>query len=135
LTPEEKNFKEGGCEIVSYINDMPTYLKAADIAICRSGAMTISELCASGVYPILIPSPNVTNNHQHANARLLCEKEAATMIDEKNLTAEVLIKELIRLKNDENGRKKQAKRIKALSTPNAARAIINELETIKNNQF
>ena len=58
----------GKCKIISYIDDMPTALMAADIVICRCGAMTLSEIAEAGVASILIPSPNVTNNHQYKNA-------------------------------------------------------------------
>jgi UDP-N-acetylglucosamine--N-acetylmuramyl-(pentapeptide) pyrophosphoryl-undecaprenol N-acetylglucosamine transferase len=132
LTVENKNYNKKNCKILSYIDDMPTVMKAADIAICRSGAMTISELCEAGVCAIFIPSPNVTDNHQYKNARLLYDKGGAMLIEEKNLSKESLIKAINELKNDKNGRKKRAKIMKSLSTPNAAKAIVNELKMLKN---
>ena len=66
-----------------YIYDMPIYLKAADVVMCRSGAMTLSELATAGVASVLIPSPNVTNNHQLKNAMEFSAKNAAFVIDEK----------------------------------------------------
>lgn len=121
----------GSCRIVPYIHDMPSALKAADIVICRCGAMTLSEIAEVGVASILIPSPNVTNNHQLKNAELLKNHSAATLIEEKNLSKEVLAEELKKLKNDENGRKMQAKNIKDHSTPKAAEMIVNELFLLK----
>ena len=132
LTVENRNYNKKNCKILSYIDDMPTVIKAADIAICRSGAMTISELCEAGVCAIFIPSPNVTDNHQYKNARLLYDKGVAMLIEEKNLSKESLIKTINELKNDKNGRKKRAKIMKSLSTPNAAKAIVNELKMLKN---
>lgn len=117
--------------ITPYIEDMPTALLAADIVICRCGAMTLSEIAEAGVASILIPSPNVTNNHQYKNAEYLKKQSAATVIAEKKLSKEVLIEELKRLKNDKNGRKMQAKNIKAHSTPKAAEMIVNELFLLK----
>lgn len=121
----------GGCKIVPYIEDMPTTLLAADIVICRCGAMTISEIAAAEVAAVLIPSPNVTNNHQYKNARLLSERSAATVIEEKNLLTEGLIKLLKQLENDKNGRKTQAKRLKSFFTPDAAKDIVKELFLLK----
>ena len=83
--------------IVPYIEDMPTVLKAADIAITRSGAITISELLLCRTPSILIPSPNVTANHQFINAEYMKTKGAAVLIEEKDLTPEVLYKEVSRL--------------------------------------
>ena len=126
-----KEYQKNGCRILPFIEDMPTVLHAADIVICRSGAMTLAELSAVGVASILIPSPNVTDNHQYKNAKQLCDADAAVMIEEKNLSAETLEKLLIDIENDKNGRKTKAKNIKALSTPNSAKMIINELFALK----
>ncbi len=84
--------KAGKCKIVAYIDDMPTALAAADLAITRSGAMTLTELAAVGVASILIPSPNVTANHQYINAKHLSDAGAAIVIEEKDLTTENLLK-------------------------------------------
>ena len=57
-------------DIREYIDDMPTCLAAADLVICRAGASTLSELTAAGRASILIPSPNVAENHQYHNAKI-----------------------------------------------------------------
>jgi UDP-N-acetylglucosamine--N-acetylmuramyl-(pentapeptide) pyrophosphoryl-undecaprenol N-acetylglucosamine transferase len=132
LSDIDRGYNKNNCRILSYINDMSTMIKAADIAICRSGAMTISELCEGGVCSILIPSPNVTDNHQYKNARILSDIGAAILIEEKNLSKEVLINAINELKNDKNGRKKRAKIMKSLSTPNSAKEIVKELQMLKN---
>jgi len=80
-----------GIAIRAYIDNLHTVLNASDIVIARCGAMTISELSACGSVAILIPSPNVTNNHQYKNAKLLSDKSAAIMIEEKNLNKDILI--------------------------------------------
>ena len=121
----------GGCKIIPYIENMPSALIAADIVICRCGSMTLAEIAEAGVASILIPSPNVTNNHQLKNAEHLERQSAATLIEEKNLSKERLIEELKRLKIDKNGRKTQAKNIKATSTPKAGEMIVNELFLLK----
>ncbi len=90
----------GNCRLMAFIHDMPTYLNAADIAITRCGAMTLSEIAAVRLPAILIPSPNVTANHQLENARALCERNAALMIEESDLTAEALITRIDLLRKD-----------------------------------
>lgn len=121
-----------GCKIIPFIDNMPLMMRAADIMICRCGAMTLSEICEVGVASILIPSPNVTANHQYHNAKHLEYNGGAILIEEKNLSTESLISAIKMLKNDKNGRKTRAKKVKQLSTPGAAKAIINELFLLKN---
>ena len=73
---------------------MAECLAAADIVICRAGATTISELQASKKPAILIPSPNVAENHQYYNALALVNSNAGSMIEEKNLTCQSLMDEI-----------------------------------------
>ena len=65
-----------------YIYNMPQLMAAADLVICRAGAATISEVCASGTPCIMVPSPNVTDNHQEKNARVLEKHGAAVVVRE-----------------------------------------------------
>ena len=75
-----------------YIDDMARCMSAADLVIGRAGASSLCELQAMGKPSILIPSPNVTENHQYHNAMTLVEKGAAILIEEKDLTPELLAK-------------------------------------------
>ncbi len=77
-----------------YIDDMPRCMAAADLVICRCGAMTHSELPALKKPSILIPSPYVAENHQYYNARALADRGAAVCLEEKDLTAERLWQEI-----------------------------------------
>ena len=120
----------GGCKIIPYIEDMATMLSAADIVISRAGAITLSEIAAVGTTPILIPSPNVSGNHQFENAKRLSDAGAAVLIEEKYLTPEELKNAIIRLKNQKNERKNVAKRISAFYSPDAAKRIKNELKKV-----
>jgi UDP-N-acetylglucosamine--N-acetylmuramyl-(pentapeptide) pyrophosphoryl-undecaprenol N-acetylglucosamine transferase len=73
-------------------------MKNADLLVCRAGATTLTEICAMGMPSILIPSPFVPNNHQYYNGKALTDRDAAIMIEEKDLSGELLsrtIKELI----------------------------------------
>ncbi len=84
--------------VCRYIYNMHELLPACDVEICRAGAMTLSELSVLGKAAVIVPSPYVTNNHQYKNAKVLCDKNAALMIEEKNLTGETLtqtVKELV----------------------------------------
>lgn len=69
-----------------YIYDMPTYMAAADLVICRAGAMTLTEIAMMRKAAILVPSPHVTNNHQYKNARALSDKGAAVLMEEKDIS-------------------------------------------------
>ena len=83
-------FDSNQIRITQYIDDMPTVLAACDVAVTRAGAMTISELCAIKKPSVLIPSPNVTANHQEKNAHALVTKGGAAKISETDLTGEGL---------------------------------------------
>lgn len=71
-------------DVREYIFDMPKVMAAADLVICRAGAATISEVCTSGTPCIMVPSPNVTDNHQEKNARILEKHGAAVVIRESD---------------------------------------------------
>lgn len=85
-----------------YVHDAPTVMAAADLMICRAGSMTMSELCATGTPAIMIPSPNVVENHQYRNARALADRGAAVLIEEKDLTAQKLYDTVRELLQDES---------------------------------
>ncbi len=76
-----------GISVREYIDNMKDCMAAADLVICRCGAMTLTELQACGKPSILIPSPYVAENHQFHNAQALVERGAARCIEEKDLTA------------------------------------------------
>ncbi|MGN1044053.1 MAG: UDP-N-acetylglucosamine--N-acetylmuramyl-(pentapeptide) pyrophosphoryl-undecaprenol N-acetylglucosamine transferase [Acutalibacteraceae bacterium] len=80
--------------IKNYIHNMAECMAAADLIICRAGATTISEIEGTAKPAILIPSPNVAENHQFHNAMALVSKNAASIIEEKNLTEDSLIMEI-----------------------------------------
>lgn len=79
---------------VEYDDDMPTSLAAADLVVCRSGSSTCFELLAAGLPSVLVPSPNVTADHQTANARHLVAAGAAVMILDGELTGDRLVEEV-----------------------------------------
>ncbi len=79
-----------------YIDDMARCISAADIVIGRAGALSVAEICTVGRASILIPSPNVTGNHQFFNAKAVADKGGALLIEEKNLTAEKLAEAVLK---------------------------------------
>ena len=90
VDPSEKK----GITIQEYIYNMPTVMAAADVIISRAGASSCNEIAASGTPCILIPSPNVTDNHQEKNARALSDKGAAVLLLESECTAQRLMDEI-----------------------------------------
>ena len=86
--------------LLEYIDNMPQCLAAADLVIGRAGAMTLTEIEAKGKASILIPSPNVAENHQYHNAMALVRRGAAELIEEKNLTGEALWKKVNKILSD-----------------------------------
>jgi len=81
-----------------YVHNAPTVMAAADLVLCRAGAMTMSELCATGTPSVIVPSPNVSGHHQHRNARALSSRGAAVFVEESDCTAvklDALIEELL----------------------------------------
>ena len=130
-------FKEMGLdkceniELCEYIYDMPVRMAAADITINRAGAMTISELAATGKCSIFIPSPNVAENHQYKNAKVLSDAGAAALFEEKELTdgAKPLIEEVEKLLSDEGDelRAESSEKIRQFAVSDANKLIYNDL--------
>ena len=85
--------------IRDYIDPMDQYLAACDVVISRSGALSVAETTVCGKASVLIPSPNVTGNHQYYNAKAVADRGGAILIEEKDLTSEKLIEEVLHLKN------------------------------------
>lgn len=99
--------------MTEYINDMDLCMAAADLVICRAGAITLSELQVQGKAAILIPSPYVAENHQYHNAMTLKNKGAAQVIEEKELTGERLTNEAALLLSDPAALREMGEKAKA----------------------
>jgi UDP-N-acetylglucosamine--N-acetylmuramyl-(pentapeptide) pyrophosphoryl-undecaprenol N-acetylglucosamine transferase len=107
----------------SYIDDMEVCMPAADIVICRAGASSISEIEALGKASVLIPSPNVAENHQYHNAKDLADNKAALIIEEKNLTGEKLRDMVDMLIRNHAQRMNMETNAKSMSVPDAGEQI------------
>jgi UDP-N-acetylglucosamine--N-acetylmuramyl-(pentapeptide) pyrophosphoryl-undecaprenol N-acetylglucosamine transferase len=88
---EKYNTGEGRVRVSPFIDDMTAAYSWADLVICRSGALTVSELAGAGVASILIPFPYAVDDHQTANAQVLVNVNAAVMIQERDLKLEKLL--------------------------------------------
>lgn len=86
--------------LMPYVDNMHEYLCSADLIISRSGALTVSEITACGKASVLIPSPNVTGNHQYFNAKVVSDKGGAVLLEEKDLTSEKLTSIIMRLRSN-----------------------------------
>ena len=92
--------------VLPYIDNMPQCLAAADLVISRAGAITLSEIEAKGKASILIPSPNVAENHQYHNAMALVRRGAGEIIEEKDLSGETLWRKAEKILSDPQRLKK-----------------------------
>jgi len=109
-------------KIYDFIEDMNSAYSACDLLLARAGATTIAELLNLGIPAILVPSPNVAENHQYYNAKSLSDNEAAILIEDKNLKKDLLkfVLETINAENKLSSLKKKALRI---AKPDAAKVI------------
>lgn len=98
-----KKLRSPRVDVREYIYDMPKVMCAADVILCRSGASTISELTYLGKPAVIVPSPNVVNDHQTKNARVLAEAGAAVMLPEAGLDSGRLYETITGLLSDEAG--------------------------------
>ncbi len=118
---------EKRCCFKEYIDDVPTVITASDIVITRCGAMTLSEISAAGVAAIMIPSPNVTNDHQTKNALRVEKLGGGILIKESELNERRLYDAVATLESDLIKRRTMAKKIKLLCVADAKEIIANEI--------
>ena len=115
-----------GVVIKSFVYEMEKLYAAADIIISRAGAGSLSELSCVGKPLILIPSPNVTANHQFHNARVLVDKKAAFLVEECDIS-KFFKKAFKKLATDHNLQKEMGQNLKALAKPNSTNEIVKEI--------
>lgn len=124
---------EDNIKIVSYIHNMDEVLNAADLVICRSGAITVSELSALGKPAILVPSPNVTNNHQEYNARALSDNGGAITILEKDFKENSLKEAVNSILSSEKAQIEMSKKSIAISSVSALDIIYGKITELTKN--
>jgi UDP-N-acetylglucosamine--N-acetylmuramyl-(pentapeptide) pyrophosphoryl-undecaprenol N-acetylglucosamine transferase len=115
--------------VYEFIKDMDLAFTAADVIISRAGAGTISELCIVGKPCVLVPSPNVSEDHQTKNAQALVDKNAALMVHDAE-AIHVLWKTTLDLLQNNTRMQELQTNIKTLAKPDAAKEIVDEIEKL-----
>jgi UDP-N-acetylglucosamine--N-acetylmuramyl-(pentapeptide) pyrophosphoryl-undecaprenol N-acetylglucosamine transferase len=117
-----KMMNNDNIKIYDFIEDMNVAYSACDLLLARAGATTIAELLNLGIPAILVPSPNVAENHQYFNAKSLSDNKAAILIEDKELNKE-LVKNVLEVLNSENKLAELKKNALAMAKPDAAKVI------------
>jgi UDP-N-acetylglucosamine--N-acetylmuramyl-(pentapeptide) pyrophosphoryl-undecaprenol N-acetylglucosamine transferase len=112
-----------------FLQEMDLAYAAADVVISRSGALAVSELCIAMKPSILVPSPNVAEDHQTKNAMALVNKQAAKMVTDKDASRS-LVNEALILLFDEQRAASLRENIAKLARPNATNEIVDEIEKL-----
>ena len=119
-------------EVVEYIYDMPCRMAAADVIVCRAGAMTLSELALTAKPAVLVPYPYAAENHQYKNAKVLSDSGAAILIADSELDEEKIENAVNKILYTENAAEDMSKSIKKFAMPKANEDIYKKLiELIK----
>jgi len=115
--------------VYDFLKEMDLAYGAADVVISRAGALAVSELCVTGKACILVPSPNVAEDHQTKNAKALADRQAAVVVSDKD-AGSTLVEEALKLLFDEHRMEKLKSNIGLMAKPNATHDIVNEIEKI-----
>ena len=110
-----------------YIYDMTTVMAAADLVICRAGAATIAETAAAGKPAVFVPSPNVTDNHQEKNARILEGHGAAVVLRESDCDGDKLYDTVQNLLSDKQRLADMEHAVRAMAVPDSAEKIYDNI--------
>ncbi len=127
LNADAPDYEKRGADVRKYIYDMPRVMAAADIILCRAGASTLSELAYMGKPVIIVPSPNVTNNHQEKNARVLEKAGGAKVLLEGEFDAESLLSDVKELLADKARLDEMSEAMRSLAVYDATDKIVNLL--------
>jgi UDP-N-acetylglucosamine--N-acetylmuramyl-(pentapeptide) pyrophosphoryl-undecaprenol N-acetylglucosamine transferase len=109
-----------------FIYDMDDAYLASDVVISRAGAISISEIAVVGRAAVLVPSPNVTDDHQTKNARVLSDLGAAILVTDK-MASETLITETLALLKDTKKQAEMQEKLKQIAKPHATQTIVNRI--------
>ena len=112
-------------KVSAFISDMAGAFAWADVVICRSGALTVSELMAAGVASILVPYPFAVDDHQTANGQFLVNLDGAIICQQADLTAQSLLEELTQLQQDRNRLMQMSCAARSLAKVDSAKVVTN----------
>ena len=116
-----------GMTVMDYSDEIYELFAASDLIVSRAGALTVSEIAHSGRASILVPSPNVTNNHQYYNAKPPADAGAAVLMPEEDTRGGGLAAEIGRLAADPGALDEMGRRAGAMARPDAAKVIVDEI--------
>ncbi|MBR5479028.1 MAG: undecaprenyldiphospho-muramoylpentapeptide beta-N-acetylglucosaminyltransferase [Clostridia bacterium] len=114
-------------DLREYIHDMPRVMAAADVIICRGGASTVSEIAAAGKPAIIIPSPNVAENHQEKNAKVLSDIGGAFMLRESEVTGKSIYDKVCEIAFDGEKLKDMSKNLSKVAILDGCERIYKEI--------
>lgn len=117
-------------KVLPYIHNMPEVLAATSLIVNRAGASFLAEINSLGLPSILIPSPNVTNNHQEKNARMLEKAGAAHVILEPELTGQALFRGIQEIMQSPERHAAMSASSKGLGKPESAQLLVDELQRL-----
>jgi UDP-N-acetylglucosamine--N-acetylmuramyl-(pentapeptide) pyrophosphoryl-undecaprenol N-acetylglucosamine transferase len=120
-------------KVLPFIEDMDAAYKAADVVVCRAGALTIAELSLLGLPTILVPSPNVAEDHQTHNAMALVNEDAALLVKDAEAN-EKLVPAMLELMNDDSKKKTLSTNLLKLGYTNASSVIAEGILNIAKNR-
>lgn len=120
--------------VQDFVREMDLAYAAADVVISRSGALSVSEICIAKKPVILVPSPNVAEDHQTKNAKALSEKDAAILVADKDANS-MLVDTALNLIFNPTRTAKLAENIATLAKPRATSDIVNEIEKLLDEKF
>lgn len=120
------NVKEN-IRIKDYIDNMDLHLMACDLVISRAGALSVAETTVCGKAAILVPSPNVTGNHQYYNAKAVADRGGALLIEEKDLVIEDVVQDVLSLRNNPDKLKEMSKASRESAPDKALDIIYNKV--------
>ena len=119
-----------GLDVREYIYDMPIVMAAADVIISRAGASTLNEIGASGTPCILIPSPNVTNDHQTKNAKILAARDGAVLLPEREDMGQKLYDTVTELLKDSERRNRMSGNLRKMVVLDSAERLCDIIESL-----
>lgn len=113
--------------IKPFFDDIDIAYSASDLVVCRAGAISLSEVAYFGIPAIIIPFPWAAGNHQVKNAESFGARNAAVVIEEKNLSPEILLNKIVNILNDLEKYENMAQAMKSLAKPQATQDIVSDI--------
>jgi len=129
-------YKDAGvdAEVTAFIDDMAAAYSWADLVVCRSGALTVSEVAAAGCAAMFVPFPYAVDDHQTANAQYLQREGAAIIRQQKDLTAEWLAEQWQQLNNDRALLRDMSVKARGLAMTDATEKVVEQIRRFAREQ-